>query len=219
MPKDSPKVAVDIVIFTIDEGKLKVLLIRMEKKPFTGKWAFPGGLVGFKESLDEAARRDLYEKTGVKNVYLEQLYTFGDVRRDPFSRVVSVAYVALVNKNRIKKLTTTAKYTGIDWFNMAKLPRLAYDHNKVAKYALERLRLKLEYTNIVFSLLPRYFTLAHLQEIYEIILGKKLDKRNFLKKINSLNLLKKTRKLEKGAHRPARLYEFRTRKPRIIEIL
>lgn len=219
MKKDFPKVAVDIVIFTVDNGRLKVILIQMKKKPFTGKWAFPGGLVGLRESLDDAARRELYEKTGVKNVYLEQLYTFGEVRRDPFSRVVSVAYFALVNRKQIKKLITTSKYQRIDWFDVNKLPRLAYDHNEVAKYAIARLRAKLEYTNIAFSLLPRYFTLAALQEAYEIILGRKLDKRNFIKKIDTLHLLRKTQKFEKGAHRPARLYEFRSRKPQIIEIL
>ncbi len=219
MKKDIPKVAVDIVIFTVDEGKLKVILIKMNKKPFRGKWAFPGGLVGTRESLDEAAERELHEKTGVKNVYLEQLYTFGEVKRDPFSRVVSVAYVALVNRKQIKKLTTTSKYMGIDWFDVTRLPRLAYDHSKIARHALDRLRSKLEYTNIVFSLLPRYVTLAELQGVYEIILGRKLDKRNFIKKINSINLLKKTDKVEKGAHRPARLYEFQRRYSRFIEIL
>lgn len=219
MRKDTPKVAVDTVIFTVDNRKLKVILIQMKKKPFTGRWAFPGGLVVARESLDDAAKRELYEKTGVKNVYLEQLYTFGGVKRDPFSRVVSVAYFALVNRKQIKELVTTSKYQRIDWFDVNKLPRLAYDHNEVAKYAIARLRSKLEYTNIVFSLLPRYFALTELQEVYEIILGKKLDKRNFLKRIDTLHLLRKTQKFEKGAHRPARLYEFRSRKPQIIEIL
>ena len=219
MKNDCPKVAVDVVIFTIEQRILKAILIKMKKKPFQGRWTFPGGLVGIRESLDEAAIRELHEKTGVKNVYLEQLCTFGEVKRDPFSRVVSVAYFALINKNRIKKLFTTSKYAGIDWFDVAHLPRLAYDHKKIARLALERLRTKLEYTNIAYGLLPRYFSLAELRAIYEIILGRALDKRNFIKKIHALHILKRTSKSKVGAHRPARLYQFRTRKPEIIEIL
>lgn len=217
--KRYPIVAVDIVIFTIKDDELKVILIKMKKKPFKGSWAFPGGRVRINESLDEAARKELCEKTGVKNVYLEQLYTFGKVNRDPFTRVVSVAYFALVDSRKIK-LKTTTKYAGIDWFIVKHLPPLAYDHKEVAKLALERLRAKLEYTNIVYGLLPKYFTLSELRKVYEIILDKKLDRRNFRRKINSLNLLKSTGQKKKGLpYRPAILYTFRKRKPMIVEIL
>ena len=222
------KVAVDTVIFTVEDNALKVILIQMKKKPFTGMWAFPGGLIDSnKESLDDAAKHELKEKTGLvadaspeqgRGVYLEQLYTFGDLKRDPFSRVVSTAYFALINNDGIK-LKTTTKYSDIGWFDVNKLPRLAYDHSKIAKYALKRLRWKLEYTNVAYSLLPRYFPLSELRRVYEVILGRSLDRRNFQRKIFSLDILRKTNKKQTGKHRPARLYEFKNRKPQIVEVL
>jgi len=212
------KVAVDIVIFTVQGDALKVILIQMKKKPFTGMWAFPGGLLDPKESLDEAAKRELVEKTGVKSPYLEQLYTFGDPKRDPNGRVISTAYFALVGGKNIQ-LMTTAKYSDVAWFDIKKLPKLAYDHKSVAKYALQRLQWKLEYMNIAYSLLPWRFTLSELRKVYEIILDRALDRRNFQRKILSLKMLRRTPKKQMGKHRPARLYEFRTRKPMIIEVL
>jgi 8-oxo-dGTP diphosphatase len=215
-----PIVAVDVIIFTIEDQELKVILIKMKKKPYKGIWAFPGGRVGLKESLDKAAQRELFEKTGVKRVYLEQLRAFGDVKRDPFDRVVSVAYYALIDGRRIKKLKTTSKYAGIDWFGAGHLPPLAYDHKKMAKLALKELREKLEYTNVVYNLLPKYFTLGELRRVYEVILGKKLDKRNFRRKIFGLNLLKSTgRKKRDVSHRPATLYYFKKRGLMTMEIL
>ena len=217
--KKYPITAVDVVIFTIEDEGLKVILIKMKKKPYKDVWAFPGGRVGINESLDKAAERELYEKTGVKNVYLEQLYTFGEVKRDPFTRVVSVAYYALVDSKKIK-LKTTSKYAGIDWFIINQLPPLAYDHKKMAELALNRLRAKLEYTNIVYSLLPKYFTLSELRTVYEIILDRELDRRNFQKKILGLKLLKSTGKKKWGLpYRPAELYTFKKRKPMIVKIL
>ena len=212
------KVAVDIVIFTVRDNALKVILIQMKKKPFTGMWAFPGGLIDPKESLDAAAKRELAEKTGVCNVYLEQLYTFGDPKRDPYGRVVSVTYFALINDKNVK-LSTTSKYSDIDWFDIRKLSKLAYDHGDIAKYAIKRLQWKLEYTNIVYSLLPRSFTLSELRCVCEIILGRSLDRRNFQRKIHSLKLLQKTQGHKMGKHRPAMLYEFKVRKPIIVEVL
>lgn len=212
-------IAVDDVIFTIDEGELKVLLIQTKKASLTGKWAVPGGMVHPNESVDAAAVRHLYDKTGVKGVYLEQLYTFGRVDRDPFGRVVSVSYFALLPSVRVE-LKTTERYSGIDWFSVGKLPSLAYDHSEIISLAVKRLRAKLEYTNIVYSLLPKEFTLTELQKTYEIILKKKLDKRNFRKKFFSLGLVKKTNKREEGArNRPAELYRFTKTKPAIMEIL
>lgn len=215
---DYPKAAVDLIVFTIKDEKLQVLLVKMKKKPYQNHWAFPGGLVKIRESLDKASQRELHEKTGLRNVYLEQLYSFGDPRRDPFSRVVSIAYFALINSQGIR-LKTTLKYAGINWFPIDNLPRLAYDHREMAKYALKRLRYKLEYTNVVYSLLPKYFALSELQKVYEIILKRRLDKRNFRKKILSLKLLIRTGRFLKEAHRPAELYRFRKRKPMIIEII
>lgn len=216
--EQNSKVAVDIVIFTILDNALKVVLIQMKKRPFTKMWAFPGGLIIDKESLDDAAKRELTEKTGVKNVYLEQLYTFGDPGRDPYGRVISAAYFALINNIGIK-LETTSKYSDIRWFDIKRLPKLAYDHREMAEYALQRLRWKLEYTNIIYGLLPKYFTLSKMRSTYEIILGRTLDRRNFQRKILSLHFLKSARRKQTGKHRPAMLYEFKTRKPMIVEVL
>ncbi len=212
-------IATDVVIFTLKDDKLQALLIKMKKKPYTGFWAAPGGLVKPNESVDQSAKRQLYTKTGVKDVYLEQLYTFGKVNRDPFGRVVSVAYFVLI-PNANLKLKTTEEYAGVEWFSINKLPKLAYDHQEVIDYAIKRLQAKLGYTNIVYSLLPKEFTLSDLQKTYEIILNKKLDKRNFRKRILSLKLVKKVDKQRVGeAHRPADFYTFISCKPQIVQIL
>lgn len=212
-------IAVDVVIFTIREGKLQVLLIKMKKKPYKRHWAAPGGLIKGRESLKDAAERLLREKAGVKNVYLEQLYAFGDPDRDPFGRVVSVAYYALI-PSRGLLLKTTKDYSDVRWFPVKKLLRLAYDHKEIIETAAKRLQAKLGYTNIVCNLLPKEFALGELQKTYEIILGRKLDKRNFQKKIFSLKLIKKTDKKQRGAaNRPASLYSFAARKLKIAEIL
>ncbi|MFC1622690.1 NUDIX domain-containing protein [Patescibacteria group bacterium] len=224
MPKTAIKykfavIATDVVIFTIKDEKLQVLLIKMKKKPFSEQWACPGGLVKSNEDVDISAKRQLKTKAGVDNIYLEQLYTFGKVRRDPFGRVVSVAYFALIPNANIK-LKTTKEYTDVKWFNIDKLPKLAYDHLEIIQTAVERLKAKLTYTNIIYGLLPKDFTLTELQKIYESILNKKLDKRNFRKKILSLKLIKKVNKQKSGeAYRPADLYTFIKRSPQVIEIL
>ncbi len=210
------KVAVDIVIFAIRDGKLQTLLIQMKKKPFYRFWAFPGGLIKKTETLDQAAHRELYEKTGLRNVYLEQLYTFGELRRDPFGRVVSVAYFALIQEP--KRLKPGAKYLDVRLWPVSKLPHLAYDHTKISRYALRRLRAKLQYSNVAWSLLPRAFSLGDLQKVYEIILGRKIDKRNFRKRVKDLELLKYTGKNSQGQHRPAKLYRFRTIKSVLVEV-
>ena len=181
--------AVDVAVLTIDGGELLTLLVKIKTGPLAGTWAFPGGLVSISETLEAAARRELFEKTGVADIYLEQLYTFGEPERNPIRRVVSVAYIALV-PHRGAFLRRGAKYADIGWFPVRGLPRLAYDHNEVAAAALARLRSKLGYTNIAWSLLPESFTLAELQQVYEVILGRRLDRRNFRKKVISLGLLK-----------------------------
>jgi 8-oxo-dGTP diphosphatase len=216
--QDHPWVAVDVVIFTIDEGVLKALLVKIKKGPFAGMWAFPGGLVSMGESLEEAAKRELYEKTGVKGIYLEQLYTFGDPQRDPTWQVAVVAYFALVPR-RGRFLHSGEKYADSAWLPVRGLPPLAYDHNPMAVYALNRLQAKLGYTNIVYSLLPKEFTLGELQEIYEIILGRRPDRRNFRRKILALGLLKPIQKKRYGPHRPAMLYTFTRRSPMNIVVL
>ncbi|MFA5987567.1 MAG: NUDIX domain-containing protein [Candidatus Paceibacterota bacterium] len=202
-------VATDVAIFTINEGRLKVLLIKMNKKPYEKCWALPGGLVGPEESVDAAASRHLYKKTGLKKAYLDQFHTFGDVGRDVFGRVVSVAYLALLPSTNLK-LETTSEYDDIGWFSVSKLPVLAYDHAEIVKKAIETIRQRLVSSNIAFSLLPSEFTLGQLQKVYEAILGERLDKRNFRKKYLSLGLIEETKQMTSGAaHRPAILYRFK----------
>lgn len=213
-------IAADVVIFTIREQKLHILLIQMKKRPYTNDfWAAPGGLVLPNESVDSAARRHLFQKTGVKNVYLEQLCTFGKVNRDPFGRVVSVAYFALIPSD-VFAIKTTKEYGDVRWFATNHLPKLAYDHKEIIQTAYKRLKNKLMYSNIAYSLLPQKFTFGELQKTYEIILKKKLDKRNFRKKIVSLNLVNKTKDTVRGnPHRPAALYQFISRAPKFISVL
>lgn len=212
------KVAVDCCIFTVINGELSLLLIKMKEK-LTDFWALPGGLIGNNETTDEAVRRILNQQTGVSEVYLEQLYTFNELDRDPYNRVVSVAYFALIPSENVT-LKTTEKYADIRWWQMKKLPNLAYDHQKIAKYGEKRLKWKITYTNAIWSLLPNEFSLRQLQNAYESVLGKALDKRNFRKKILSLEIIKETGNMAVvGAHRPAKLYKFITKEPKIIEII
>lgn len=212
-------IAADVVILTIRDKKLQVLLIKMKKKPFADYWAVPGGLVLPDESVDSAAKRLLLAKTGVKDVYLDQFYAFGKVDRDPFGRVVSVAYFALIPSSGLK-LKTTEEYADVHWFSVDKLPKLAYDHQEVVNSAIKRLQERLGQTNIVYSLLPAEFTLTELQKTYEIIFKKEMDKRNFRKKIFSLNLLEKVGKKQIGeTNRPAELYKFKTKGYQKVKIL
>lgn len=199
---------VDCVVFGFDEGDLKLLLIQRDLQPFEGKWALPGGFVRVEESLEEAARRELQEETGVSKVYLEQLFTFGQPNRDPRERVVTVAYYALVKlSGHSVKAATDARNAA--WFDVCDLPRLAFDHDDIIEAALQRLKGKVQYEPIGFELLPPKFTLTQLQHLYETILETPLDKRNFRKKILSMDLLLETDEIEQDvAHRAARLYRF-----------
>jgi 8-oxo-dGTP diphosphatase len=216
---EKPSVTVDIVIFTVRGQDLKVLLVKRDISPFKGSWALPGGFVRISESLEEAAKRELVEETGVKDVYLEQLYTFGDPKRDPRTRVITVTYFALINSQNVQ-LKASTDVSDVQWFSTYDLPKLAFDHEKIVKYALQRLRWKLEYTTVAFSLLPETFTLTQLQKVYEIIFNKTFDKRNFRKKILSLNILDETKEVTKSvSHRPARLYSFKKRIGEIVEII
>jgi 8-oxo-dGTP diphosphatase len=208
-----PAVAADIVIFSVIQNDLKVLLIKKGRDPFKGYFALPGGFVRIHETLEVAAFRELYEETGIKDVYLEQLYTFGALKRDPRGRVISVSYYALLDATKIKpKVTGDEQIEHVDWYSVDNMPKLAYDHEEIVKYALKRLRYKLEYTSVGLELLPEHFTLTQLQSLYETILNEKLDKRNFRKKIQSLNILIETKEYKKGQHRPAKLYMFKKTK-------
>lgn len=203
-----PMVTVDTVIFTVLDNDLKVLLVKRRYAPFQDQWAIPGGFVGMDESLEDAARRELYEETNVKDLYLEQLYTFGAPERDPRGRVISVSYFALISAEH-RRLAAQTDSAEVAWFSVYQLPKLAFDHAEIVDYALKRLRYKLDYTSVGFQLLPKKFTLTELQRIYEIILHKKLDKRNFRKKVLSLGLLEPLEETKmEGPHRPAKLYAF-----------
>lgn len=201
------RVTVDVVIFTIRSGALHVLLVRRGAAPFAGRYAIPGGFVHEDESLDAAARRELAEETGVCDVYLEQLYTFGDPGRDPRGRVVTAAYFALIasGETPLRAGTDAAE---VHWFAVDAVPALAFDHRKILDYALERLRNKLEYTTVGFQLLPEKFTLVQLQAVYEAILGRRLDKRNFRRKIGLLGIVRPLREQRRTGRKPARLYRF-----------
>lgn len=209
-----PSVAVDIVLFTVAQSALKVLLIKRGLQPFAGQWCLPGGFVKIDESLENAAMRELREETGVAHVYLEQLYTFGAPKRDPRGRVISVSYYALVDATKIRPFVTgEEQIENVQWFPVNDLPKLAFDHEDIIKYAIKRLRYKLEYTAVGLELLPELFTLTDLQKLYEVILNERLDKRNFRKKLVSLGILEATRHYKKGAHRPALLHKFKRAAP------
>lgn len=203
-----PALTVDCVVFGVDDDELRVLLIQRDIEPFAGDWALPGGFVQMDESLDEAARRELREETGIGPVYLEQLYTFGGIDRDPRGRVVSVAYYALVklSDHRVQAATDARDAR---WFPVWDTPTLAFDHERVLSVALERLRGKVRYQPIGFELLPAKFTLTQLQRVYEVILERELDKRNFRKKILAMGILVELDEVQQDvAHRAARLYRF-----------
>lgn len=210
--------AVDLAVFTIINGELNTLLVKMKYKPFKGMLALLGGRIRTYENIDECAKREVREKTGINNIYMEQLYSFGDVRRDPSVRIISVSYLALINNVDNIKFKTTEKYERIFWMPISRVSKLAYDHNEILKYALFRLKSKLIYTNIICNLLPRKFSLGEMQKVYEIVLNKKLDKRNFRKKILSLNLIKEAGTETEVPHRPSKLYSFRNRKLMVIEM-
>jgi 8-oxo-dGTP diphosphatase len=207
-----PAVTVDCVVFGVDEEDLKVLLIQRDVEPFAGRWALPGGFVHEDEDLPEAARRELEEETGLEKVFLEQLFTFGAPGRDPRGRVISIAYYALVKlaDHRVRAATDAREAS---WFSVWDTPSLAFDHDRVLQTALARLKGKVRYQPLGFELLPPKFTLTQLQRVYEKILERPLDKRNFRKKLLTMGLLVELDEVEQDvAHRAARLYRFDRKK-------
>ena len=211
---------VDCVVFGLDNENLNVLLIQRALPPFAGQWALPGGFVRVTETLEDAARRELEEETGLSKVFLEQLYTFGDVKRDPRGRVISVAYYALVKLADHKVLAATDASEAA-WFPVAELPPLAFDHDRIVEAAHKRLQGKVRYVPLGFELLPVKFTLSQLQHLYETILERELDKRNFRKKILGMaggDLLVDTGEIEQDvAHRAARLFSFNQKRYQQLE--
>lgn len=204
------EITTDVVIFTIKDNKLQVLLVKRANEPFKGRWAIPGGFIRLSENLDNAALRILKEKTNVDNIYLEQLYTFGDPLRYPSSRVITCAYFALIRSDDIKlSFDNSQGITEVQWHEVYNLPTLAFDHKEIIEYSIKRMRERLEFCPIAFQLLPEKFTLTELQKSYELILDMKLDKRNFRKKVLTGSVLKELNEYTKmGSKRPARLYSF-----------
>ncbi|MFG0262549.1 MAG: NUDIX domain-containing protein, partial [Novipirellula sp. JB048] len=207
-----PALTVDCVVFGLDESSLNVLLVKRANEPFQGQWVIPGGFVDIDETLEAAARRELAEETGINDLFIEQLYTFGAVDRDPRERVVSVAYVALVRPSDCH-LRSGSDAAEADWFPVRDVPKLGFDHHQILTMAHERIRSKVQYQPIGFELLPRKFPLRDLQRLYEIILDRDIDKRNFRKKMFSMDVLEELDEVERNvSHRAARMYRFNRRK-------
>ncbi len=214
-----PAITVDCIIFGLDASQqLKVLLIQRGTEPYIDYWAFPGGFVDMDETLEAAALRELEEETGMRDVFIEQLYTFGNPGRDPRGRVISVAYFALVNLERYP-IKAASDASNAAWFEVNSMPELAFDHQQIFNTALDRLRAKVRYQPIGFELLPDRFTLTQLQQLYETILGveERLNKRNFRKRIQDMGILKEVGIQEGVAHRPAKLYSFDKEKYQELE--
>lgn len=204
-------IATDIVLFTVNEGKLMIRLLPVDIPPyFSNVSGLPGGLIKPVETAEMAAQRLLKEKAKInpQSVHLEQLYTFSEINRDPRGRVVAVAYNGLVSWSSLTVSERESKET-IWWADVSTLPKLAYDHKRIIQTATERLKARLSYTTLVARFMPKEFTLTELEQVYELVLQKDIDKRNFRKKILSLGILKELKKEKRGAkHRPAKLYSF-----------
>lgn len=208
MAIENIKLTVDAVVFGYDQGNISVLLVKRKYEPFKDQWALPGGFIKEKESLEDAVERELQEETGVKINYLEQLYTFGKPPRDPRGRVVSVAYFGLVRSKNYKIFASTDA-DEVDWFNIKKLPELAFDHKDILNLAIKRLQAKITYEPLGFELLDSKFPFSDLEKLYTTILGRGIDRRNFRKKFLKLNVLDElNEKVSKGSGRPANLFRF-----------
>ena len=204
-----PALTVDVVIFTLRENRLHALLVQRAEQPYAEMWALPGGYVHMDESLEAAASRELEEETGLQQAYLEQLYTYGEPKRDPRDRTVTVAYFALIPSDAPFHAEGGSDARQARWWAVDCLPELAFDHAEIIGYALRRLRYKLEYTAAGFELLPDEFSLSELQRTYEMILSEQLDKRNFRRRILEAGIIEPTQHLRSGEGRPARLYRYR----------
>ena len=212
-------ITVDNVIFTIINEKLQVLLVSRPIEPFKDYWTLPGGFVSENETLEEAAYKKLDEKTSVKNIYLEQLYTFSDISRDPRWRVISTAYMALIAKDNLLLKAENSDWV-VKFFPVNSLPKLWFDHKSIIEYAIKRLKWKLEYTNIAQYILPNKFTFSQLQKVYEIVMDQKFDVRNFRKKINKNWIIEETWEKEIwNKYRPAKLFQFSNKDMEIVDII
>ena len=200
-------VSVDIIVFGFEDNKLKLLIGKRQMDPGRGEWSLYGGFVGAKESVDEAARRVLFELTGLKNLYMKQVHTFGAIDRDPGERVISIAYCSLINVSDYNEVQQ--KEYGVEWVSVDELPDLYSDHKIMVTEAIEKLRRHLSTEPLCFNLLPEHFTLTQLQKVYEAILGEEIDKRNFRKRIKTMECIQKTKYVDKlSSKRGAALYRF-----------
>lgn len=210
--QQSIRLSVDAVVFGYEAGIISVLLIKRKYEPFKGKWAIPGGFVLQNESLEEAVERELKEETGIEINYLEQLYTFGNPKRDPRSRVVSIAYFGLIKPSAFKIFANTDAEE-VQWFKIIELPSLSFDHDEILTMAITRLQGKITYEPIGFELLDTKFTFSDLEKLYATLLGRSIDRRNFRKKMLSLNILDELdEKISKGSGRPANLFKFNNKR-------
>lgn len=217
-PYPHPAVTTDVVVFTIRDQRLHLLLIRRANPPYQGQWALPGGFLDIDEDIDACAARELAEETGLADLYLEQLYTFGAPGRDPRERVISIAYYALLSGDRVPEPVASSDAAAVAWLPFDRLPDLAFDHADIIAKAHERLVAKLDYSSIALQFMPELFTLSELQAVYQTLLNDELDKRNFRKRILSLDIIEDSGEQKRnGRHRPARAY--RARRPNRVEIL
>ncbi|TAF45760.1 MAG: NUDIX hydrolase [Sphingobacteriales bacterium] len=202
--------SIDCIIFGLNEGELKILLIERNEDPYKSWYALPGNIVEQNESIDDAAQRILYELTGLKDIYMEQFYTFGAVKRHPSGRVITVAYNAMIRLDSAKELKPVTNYASkAFWMPVKDMPELAFDHTQIFNKGFEKIRSKISFEPIVFELLPEKFTLSQLQNLYEVILNKELDKRNFRKKMLAYNILNELNEKQEGvSFRAAKLYSF-----------
>ncbi len=207
-------------LFTVQNGETKVLLVQRSNKPYTDKWMLPSGAVYNNEDCETAIKREIQEKTGITGIYVEQFHTFSDPNRSPLMRMIAVGYIGIVNSENLQIKKVTEKTQDIEWFKLREVPSdLAYDHREILINAIETIKHKIMRSTIVESLLPKYFTLPELQKVYEVILNKQFDRRNFRKKFLALNLIENTGLTQDvSGHRPANLYKFVTQKGYDIDI-
>lgn len=197
-------------IFTIDNDELSVLLIKRKKEPFKGKWILVGGSIYNDETVEDGLKREILEKTGIKDIYCEQFGVFSDPVRSPLMRMIAVGYVALIDNHKVKLLKETSHTDNVDWFNINDIPRLGYDHEEILNKGLEYLKKIILKSNILKVLLPDRFTMPQLQRVYETMLNTKFDRRNFRKKLLSLGLLEETDDNGiKKVGKPAKYYCFK----------
>jgi 8-oxo-dGTP diphosphatase len=197
-------------IFTIENGEISVLLIKRKKEPFKGKWILTGGAIYNDETIDQGLKREIFEKTGLQDLYFEQFGVFSDPYRSPFMRMVAISYIALVDNKKVKVLKETSHTSNAEWFNIEEIPKLGYDHELILSEALKYLKKIILKSNIVKVLLPEKFTMPELQKVYETLLEKKIDRRNFRKKLLSLGLVEETDDVDiRKIGKPPKYYKFK----------